>query len=546
MKFIGISFVVGMMSYLVSATAVSSSLITENPVTILSHSLKQTQQSFVRLGQTYELDVSHYGAQLQGMPECSIAIQELSFVVGRCSATYQAMFDTSGTFSQESLSTYCNGSCVNDTKAVIENASTLCKGLIQLDRLNDFNEAIQGMQLVCTRQGDTYCWSKMKSLMTIVPGSSSRQELNQVCDSCTETLGKMAARIGSSQLSKSLQFLAPYCNKINDEYCGAVFYQAKDEFQNIMNPSEPALSSSLQAICHPCVTSYLQKMNQVYLTTNTTSELDKVKLFVDYMGVVCDKKPSGEYCLPDILSKQTDFNPCQTSSGPTGSDNAPFTSCSTECSSALTRLSSSLGCCFGTAIRFMSFDVKPKGAIKRFITETCGVKGVHDCSAKIMKATLMIKNMMWSYVVNNMDKVKDAIALDLSAATGVTPDRVKIDAITQSIASQTSLYQLMSSTQIKVTASLVPASTSDADSILSTMTSSLQQDGIRLDSVSQLGLESREDPLQDVAINTVDSRVEAAVNPEGPVSTSSAMGANAGSGILYALLSLLLVTSYWM
>ena len=104
----------------------------------------------------------------------------------------------------------------------------------------------------------------------------------------------------------------------------------------------------------------------------------------------------------------------------------------------------------------------------------------------------------------------------------------------------------MSSTQIKVTASLVPASTSDADSILSTMTSSLQQDGIRLDSVSQLGLESREDPLQDVAINTVDSRVEAAVNPEGPVSTSSAMGANAGSGLLHALLILVLATSYWM
>jgi len=544
MKFIGVSFVVGMMSYFGSAVAETPSLITENPVTILSHSLVQTQKSFVRLGHAYDLDVSHHGAQLQGMPECSIALQELSFVVGRCSATYQAMFDTTGTFSQGDLSTYCNGSCVNDTKAVIENASTLCKGLIQLDRLNDFNEAIQGMQLVCARQGETYCWSKVTSLMTIVPGSSSRQQLNQICDSCTETLGKMAARIGSSQLSKSLQFLAPYCTKINDEYCGAAFYLAKDKFQDIMNPSELSLSSSLQAICHPCVASYLQKMNQVYLTTNTTSELNKITLFVDYMGVVCDKKPSGEYCLPEILSKQGDFLPCQTR--PTGSDSAPFMSCSTECSSALTRLSSSLGCCFGTAIRFLSFDVKPKGAIKRFVTETCGVKGVHDCSAKIMKATLMIKNMLWSYVVNNMDKVKDAIALDLSAATGVTPDRVKIDAITQSIASQTSLYQLMSSTQIKVTASLIPASTSDADSILSTMTSSLQQDGIRLDSVSQLGLESREDPLQDVAINTVDSRVEATVNPDGPVATSSAMGVNAGSGLLYALLSLVLVTSYWM
>ena len=539
MKFIGLSFLVSMMAY--TASALSPSFTGENPVTLMTQSLQQTQQTFARLGQLHRATMSDQGAQLQDMNQCNVALQELSFVVGRCSATYQAMFDSTGVFSQTDLANYCNGSCVNDTKAVMENALTYCNGLIQLDKLNDFNDAIQGIQLVCARQGSTYCWSKMTSLLSIVPGSATKQQLDQVCDSCVETLAKTAARSGSSQLSRSLQFLAPYCTKMNGEYCGKKFYLAQHVFGEIMSPT--LAESSLETVCDPCVSSYLLKMNQVYTSTNSTDRLDSIKMFTNYMSIICDKDAADAFCLPKILDRQMEFMAC-------GSDfqSGVATSCSRECVASLNGLSSSLGCCFGTAIRFLSFNVKPKGAIKRFVDETCHVDAVYDCSTKKTKATLVLRNILWSYVTNHMDKVKTAISLDLSAATGVPPERVLIEEITQSFASQSWVYQLMSNPQIKVTASLVPASTKDASTVLSTLSSSLQQGTISLSSVSQLGQESRVDPLQDVGVVANDSRVESVLNEEGPISTSSAFGGATSAGFLPALLTvaLLMVTSAWM
>jgi len=284
-------------------------------------------------------------------------------------------------------------------------------------------------------------------------------------------------------------------------------------------------------------------MNQVYTSTNTTTQLDMIETFTKYMNIICDKDAADEFCLPKILDRQMEFMACGTDF-----QSGVATTCSRDCAASLNGLSSSLGCCFGTAIRFLSFNVKPKGAIKRFVDETCHVDAVYDCSTKKTKATLVLRNILWSYVTNNMDKVKTAIALDLSAATGVPPERVQIEEITQSSVSQSWVYQLMSNTHIKVTANLIPASTKDADVVLSSLSSSVQQGTISLSSVSQLGQESRVDPLQDVVVDANDSRVESVVNQEGPIATSSALGGATSAGFLPALLTvgLLLVTSSWM
>ena len=498
----------------------------------LETAIEQTRATFGRLATT------HQTFQLQNADDCMVALQELTFVVNRCSSDFQSMFLPQTNYTSTTIEQFCTSACVNDTKTVLQNASEQCRGIVSLDNNQDFKNALQAIQMVCVRDSQTFCWSRVASMVAFDPEAATTQKLELLCDNCLDKMVRVGLSNPDGPFSQAIQALSPYCDKKGNDYCAIRFAQAKQEFNKFATLDSTVVEGALDTVCDPCVSSFLQKLKRVYKTNHLTQKMSQIEPIIKYMNIACNKRSDGEFCLPAVYSRMSVVPRCP---NPTSMESDAV--CSTQCIADLTELSHSLGCCFGTMVDFMSFDEKRGGAIREFISNTCKVRNVRDCSSKMVKVRLALDNLRWSYVTNNMDDVKEAIVLDLSAATGVSTNKITIEEVVQGTSTLSTPFMLMSTSKVSITANIVPPSSEAADPLMQSIQTQLQSNRLALDSVTQLGLDSRIDPTLDIVADSQASSILSQDNPDGPSAQTSSAGRDIPSILM---MSLLLIGTMWV
>jgi hypothetical protein len=453
---------------------------------------------------------------------CSAAIKALQdmFVSGACNALPTVAS------SQADLGTFCTGTCattINDKVTAITNACVSGDDLLIYANVTfaaDLRKASGMITAICTKAGDQYCLPALANTAISLnqnDATAMNQQLTTLCNNaCLKAMITAATLNGDRSVQQAAVYLSLLC--VTDPTGNFCFPKLEGLGQAWAAAQQ---SQDFSAICDPCVGIVLTKMVTLGQTYSDDPEIKALAQGMGMLGqmlrVLCMKN-NGVLCVNVI------FNSVNTlKNDPTISQNGatcpqiplPTSPCPSTCKSAVQQLKSMMGCCLPALFLFLnqasaaaggaggtttSTDTQPD--ILGFMKSACGVDPGAPCSSLVVKVKFTIKNLKYTYYVDNKADVEARLKADLALNFGVTPADITIDSVTDASATPAKAavaVQATTTAGLNVQYTITPASADQATAINTQITSGAT---VVLPSVAALPLTARDQPSQGVAVDS--------------------------------------------
>jgi len=495
-------------------------------------SREEMQEHFVNLDNrftTMALQAPHPDPMVaQSLLTCVAAYTLFNVTAkGPCKGLFDAFADnTTQAQAQSAVDTYCNtcGTLIADQITDVWR---------QCEPLNPWTDIERkGVRLfiliakaACSKYSDgVYCLPRAKALKDLGHGELNETRLTTICHPCNAIWLALYGSFSDDPMVRlQVAYVGLVCTNWGGKFCAL-------ETRNVMelphpDPSLPVPTTYLDSVCEPCVRIFLRRTDWILTRIGTPNP--NISAYVHNIHNLCAKKADGTYCLPDIQARKDAFSHI---GGNCSTDFAANT-CGTGCKTAITSLSNDLGCCFGTALAIMTKDntAGPTEAqIRLVVGVQCGILLPVSCAAQAVLIALVLRNLAWAYVSAHLDDVRDKIAADFCYLTSSNSDFCTKDLVTITPgATKTGARRLLSDGGSSISFNLNDAAmtSSDMTAHATDIQSQAAAGTIFLPSTEGLGDSAKVDAFAGVSST--------------PAFASSATAAQAGFGVLLALVALL-------